>query len=163
MSTGRSLAICALAASTLPCWGCGLTPLSHRKLRTPPATVRARTISEGRDADDPRALTGLVVKLEDEDPVVRMAAHEELRERTGRDFGYVAWAGAEERAAAVVRWRSYIAAVPPAAIPIRTAGMRPSEAARRPARRRRARARDRTATTPPSSPSTTPTTEGAAS
>ena len=34
----------------------------------------------------------LVGRLADNDPVVRLTAHEELRRRTGLDFGYVPWA-----------------------------------------------------------------------
>ena len=54
----------------------------------------------------------LVARLEDADPVVRLAASEELRRRTGRDFGYVPWASAEERASAVGRWRTWLAGPP---------------------------------------------------
>ena len=44
----------------------------------------------------------------DNDPVVRLAAHEELRRRTGQDFGYVPWASAEERTRAIDRWRGWL-------------------------------------------------------
>jgi hypothetical protein len=50
----------------------------------------------------------LVDRLADTDPVVRLAAHEELRRRTGRDFGYVPWASPEERTAAIDRWRTWV-------------------------------------------------------
>jgi hypothetical protein len=49
----------------------------------------------------------LVDRLADSDPVVRLAAYEELRRRTGRDFGYVPWASPEERAVAIDRWRTW--------------------------------------------------------
>jgi len=41
------------------------------------------------------------------DEVVRLTAHDELRRRTGQDFGFVPWAGPAERAAAVARWRAW--------------------------------------------------------
>jgi hypothetical protein len=123
--TGRSLALSLLAALALPCWGCGLTPHSFRKLQPPPATVRARST--------PDVVPALVARLEDEDPVVRMAAHDELRRRTGQDLGFVAWASPEERAAAVGRWRSWLAAHPAAAEAARKTEVRPVS------RRRRAR------------------------
>ena len=50
----------------------------------------------------------LVDRLSDSDPVVRLAAHEELRKRTGRDFGYVPWASAEERAGPTESWRAFL-------------------------------------------------------
>ena len=43
-------------------------------------------------AGDLGDVPALIGRLEDADPVVRLAAHEELRRRTGRDFGFVPWA-----------------------------------------------------------------------
>jgi hypothetical protein len=77
-----------------------LTPHAFRKLQPTPATVRARST--------PGVVPALVARLEDEDPVVRMTAHDELRRRTGQDLGFVPWAGPQERAAAVARWRSWL-------------------------------------------------------
>jgi hypothetical protein len=53
-------------------------------------------------------MRALVARLADTDPVVRMAAHEELRKRTGYDFGYVPWASDEERAVPMERWRAWV-------------------------------------------------------
>ena len=53
-------------------------------------------------------MPALVGRSRDTDPVVRLAAHEELRKRTGRDFGYVPWASPEERAGAIERWRAFV-------------------------------------------------------
>ena len=50
----------------------------------------------------------LVGRLGDADPVVRLAAYEELRKRTGRDFGYLPWGTAEERSRAIERWRAWL-------------------------------------------------------
>jgi hypothetical protein len=54
----------------------------------------------------------LVNRLDDADPVVRLAAYEELRRRTGHDFGYVPWASPEDRAGAINRWRAEIGQAP---------------------------------------------------
>ncbi len=50
----------------------------------------------------------LVGRLEDSDPVVRLAAYEELRRRTGRDFGYLPWESPEKRSHAIDRWRTWL-------------------------------------------------------
>jgi hypothetical protein len=54
-------------------------------------------------------LPALLTRLGDSDPVVRLAAHEELRKRTGQDFGYLPWASSDERSSAIARWRAWLA------------------------------------------------------
>ncbi len=156
MRIGRSLAIALLATMLLPWCGCGFKPHAFRNIRHPEPLVRARAVVQGRREPDSQVVPALVARLADEDPVVRLAANEELRQRTGRDFGFVPWAGAEERAAAIARWRSWLAgpAMPAASIqspelppPVESA---PPPAARRAARRRRGRAR--AAPPPPTAP-----------
>jgi hypothetical protein len=49
----------------------------------------------------------LIDRLNDTDPVVRLSAFEELRRRTGQDFGYVPWGDLDERGRAVARWQSW--------------------------------------------------------
>jgi hypothetical protein len=49
----------------------------------------------------------LLERLNDADPVVRLAAHEELRKRTGQDFGYRPWDDRAERAPAIARWQAW--------------------------------------------------------
>lgn len=143
MSIGRPPFIALLALTLLPCGGCGLSPHAFRKLQPSPATVRARQVGAGSRSADPQVIPALVNRLEDEDPVVRMAANAELLRRTGRDYGFVPWGTPEERTAAIARWRSYLTAPPmPAeavnapALPTLAAASSP---ARRPARRRRTR------------------------
>jgi hypothetical protein len=70
--------------------------------------VRARAVGLARNQPDSRAVPALVGHLGDDDPVVRLAAHEELRRRTGRDFGYVPWSSPEERSSAIGRWRAWL-------------------------------------------------------
>ena len=153
MKLGRPLVMLLLMGTMLPCWGCGLAPHSFRKLQPTPATVRARSVGARPHDADPQVVPALVNRLDDEDPVVRLAAHEELRKRTGKDFGFVAWSSPEERAAAIGRWRSWLTAPPMPAHSIRSSGGPPSlaessEAARGPARRRRARTQAPRPTTP---------------
>ena len=153
MRIGRSSAIAALAATMLPCWGCGLAPHSFRKFQPSAGLTRARSVGADARTADAQVLPALVTRLEDEDPVVRLAANEELRKRTGKDFGFVAWASPEERSASIARWRAWLTAPPMPAEPIRTRNSAtppaaPTRVARGPARRRRVR--------PPFDPATTP-------
>jgi hypothetical protein len=88
--------------------GCGLAPRNFRKMQHPAPLVRARAVSLGRHQPDSAVLPALVKGLGDNDPVVRLAAHEELKSRTGRDFGYQPWGTSDERATALARWRAWI-------------------------------------------------------
>jgi hypothetical protein len=56
---------------------------------------------------DQQAIPALISKLDDPDAVVRLAAIEELRRRTGKDFGYAPWADDGERTPSVAAWRSW--------------------------------------------------------
>ena len=73
----------------------------------PAPIVRARAV--GLDDKQPEwvAIPAMIDRLNDPDRVVRMTANDGLKERTRRDFGFVAWAPAEERARAVDRWRAW--------------------------------------------------------
>ncbi len=105
---GRWIGSLALVAVVAPSWGCAHGPRSFRKVEDPAPMVRARAIGLGAHEQDSRVLPALVARLSDSDPVVRLVAHEELRKRTGCDFGYVPWSGPEERAVAVERWRDWV-------------------------------------------------------
>jgi hypothetical protein len=96
-----------LAVLTLP-MGCAHGPRNFNRVQDPAPVVRARAIGLARRQPDSYVLGQLVERLTDSDPVVRMAAHEELRKRTGRDFGYVPWASPEERAGAIRLWRDWV-------------------------------------------------------
>ena len=95
-------------AALAPVWGCASGPRNSPKVQNPAPLVRARAVGLGRRQPDSQVVPALVDRLADADPVVRLAAHEELRERTGRDFGYVPWASLEERASAIDRWRAWM-------------------------------------------------------
>ena len=91
-----------------PFWGCAHGPRNFRKVENPAPLVRARAVGLGRRQADSQLIPALVDRLSDSDPVVRLAAHEELRKRTGRDFGYVPWASPEERAGAIEQWKAFV-------------------------------------------------------
>jgi hypothetical protein len=87
--------------------GCSLAPKSFRDMIHPAPIVRARAV--GLDDKQPEwvAVPALIDRLNDPDRVVRMTANDGLKERTKRDFGFVAWAPADERAKAVARWKAW--------------------------------------------------------
>jgi hypothetical protein len=105
---GRLAACFLLIAALALLPGCGLAPRNFRKIKHPAPLVRARAMSLGRGQPDSAVLPALVKGLGDTDPVVRLAAHEELKSRTGRDFGYQPWGTADERTTAMGRWRAWI-------------------------------------------------------
>jgi hypothetical protein len=87
--------------------GCSLAPKSFRDMIHPAPIVRARAV--GLDDKQPEwiAVPALIERLNDPDRVVRMTANDGLKERTNRDFKFVPWAPAEERDAAVARWKAW--------------------------------------------------------
>lgn len=88
--------------------GCSLAPKTFRSIQHPAPLVRARSVGLSERLPDGQAVPSLVARLDDTDPVVRLAAHEELKRRTGQDFGYVPWDDPEPRAGAVSRWRGWL-------------------------------------------------------
>jgi hypothetical protein len=115
---GRWFADALLVVTVASCWGCGLLSRHFPEMKNPAPVVRAGAI--GRDGRRPnvQVVPALVGRLDDPDPVVRLAAHEELRRRTRLDFGFIPWASPEDRAAAVKRWRDWLAAPPVPADPV---------------------------------------------
>jgi hypothetical protein len=107
----KGVLVIALAQS----WGCGTGPRNFRRIQNPAPLVRARSVGLGEQRPDTQVIPALIKRLEDPDPVVRLAAHEELRKRTGRDFGFVPWASPEERSAAIGRWWGWFQASAPGA------------------------------------------------
>ena len=85
----------------------GMPPRSAcvRKVQMRCPSGARRSVGLGGRRPDSQVLPTLIERLGDTDPVVRLAANEALRKRTGLDFGYVAWANPEERAVAIGRWR----------------------------------------------------------
>ena len=88
--------------------GCGsLTPRNFRSMVHPAPVVRAGAVGLGDDRPDAVAIPAWIARLEDKDPVVRMAANESLKARTKQDFGFVAWAEPEQRGPAVAKWKAW--------------------------------------------------------
>ncbi len=114
---GRLVAAFAVPVILASCAGCRLGPRNFRKITHPAPLVRARAMSLGYGQPDSVVLPALISRLDDSDVVVRMAAHEELKRRTGRDFGYVPWASPEERASAGNAWHAWLTGRPVATGP----------------------------------------------
>jgi hypothetical protein len=104
-----ALAVSAILTSIS---GCGLGPRNFRKITHPAPLVRARAMSQSYGQPDAVVLPALIGRLNDADVVVRLAAHEELKLRTGRDFGYLPWGSTTERSEAISRWQAWLAGKP---------------------------------------------------
>ncbi|WZO96172.1 hypothetical protein EP7_003156 [Isosphaeraceae bacterium EP7] len=87
--------------------GCSLAPKSFAQMIHPSGIVRARAAGLSDRQPDQVAVPALIERLGDADPVVRLTAHETLRERTGQNFGYLPWGDNAERAAAQARWKTW--------------------------------------------------------
>ena len=87
--------------------GCSIAPRTFRGLAHPAPIVRARSVALGENLPERLVVPPLIEHLNDPDAVVRLSAFQELRQRTGQDFGYIPWADAAERAPAVARWRAW--------------------------------------------------------
>ncbi|HEX3450797.1 MAG TPA: hypothetical protein VHS97_21265 [Isosphaeraceae bacterium] len=108
MRIGRWIGKVAFIAATAYVCGCAHGTRDVRKVRTATPLARARAVGRPNGRSDSGVMRTLVTRLGDVDPVVRLAAHEELRKRTGVDFGYVPWASEEERALPMERWRAWV-------------------------------------------------------
>ena len=111
---GRSIGTVVLAAALAPSWGCAHGPRQFENIEATAPLVRARAVGLSAKRPDSEVLPALLTRLGDSDPVVRLAAHEELRKRTGQDFGYLPWASPEERSPAIERWRAWMSQAAPA-------------------------------------------------
>jgi HEAT repeat protein len=97
----------AAACSLIPLAGCSLAPKNFQAINHPAPIVRARAVSLSNRARAEVAIPALIQKLDDPDPVVRMAAYNELKQKTGQDFGFVAWADAAERRPAIDQYKAW--------------------------------------------------------
>ncbi len=109
MRIGSRIAILVGTVALVADGGCAHGPRRFQKIDSETPIVRARAVGLAGRSPDTRALPALVSRLNDPDPVVRLAAHEELRKRTGRDFGYRPWGTPEERSGAIDRWKAWVA------------------------------------------------------
>jgi hypothetical protein len=102
---GKWIALASVAGLTAA--GCTIAPRDFFASGDPAPVVRARALGMGRALPEPSVVPTLIARLDDPDAVVRMTAHEELKRRTGQDFGYVPWAEPTERGPAVAAWRAW--------------------------------------------------------
>ena len=103
--TGLATLLCGVWVSAGA--GCGAGPRHFRAIENPSAVFRARAATLGEKLPDRKVIPKLIEHLEDEDPMVRLTANQELLRRTGRDFRFVPWGDAEERARSVAQWKAW--------------------------------------------------------
>ncbi len=108
MAFWKSLANGWVLLLIAPVTGCAGGPRDFRKIDSKAPLVRARAVSLGTDKPNEKVIPKLVKHLDDSDPVVRLAAYQELHRRTGNDFGFVPWDEPQNRQSAVERWRAWI-------------------------------------------------------
>jgi hypothetical protein len=120
----KAMVMAALAS----CGGCGLGARNFRKMQPPAPLVRAQAVGQSDPRPDSQVVPALIGRLEDSDPVVRLAAHEELRRRTRHDFGFVPWGSSDERRGAISRWRSWLLGRSPGAGSVQPASQPPPPA-----------------------------------
>ena len=106
MTHGR-WAIFVVAPLAVLASGCSLAPKNFLKVNDPAPIVRARSVGLGGRLPQGKVVPALIDRLEDHDPVVRLAAYEELKKGTGKDFGFVPWGSDTDRSSAVARWRAW--------------------------------------------------------
>ena len=99
-----------LAGALVVLEGCSLAPKNFKGITKDEPLVRARAIPMGRKLSDDKVVPHLINSLDDHDQVVRLAASEELKKRSGQDFGFVPYAESKERQPAVSQWRAWWAA-----------------------------------------------------
>jgi hypothetical protein len=69
-------------------------------------------IKIGVRTKDPHIIPYLVKDLDSDDPAIRMYSIDGLQRLTGQDFGYVYFACADQRRAAVARWQEWLSLQP---------------------------------------------------
>lgn len=104
--TGRPAVGIAIVSALLGV-GCSIAPKSFVQVNDPAPLVRARALGLGQGMADSEVVPTLIAQLNDPDAVVRMTAFEQLKQRTGQDFGYKPWGDPHERAPSVAAWRSW--------------------------------------------------------
>ncbi len=87
--------------------GCTIAPKRFHDVSNPAPLVRARASTMGDGLPTGVVVPALLDRMNDADPVVRLTAHEELKQRTGRDFGFKPWDEPQPRAEAMSQWRAW--------------------------------------------------------
>lgn len=81
--------------------------------RDPVFVIPAIADVAGKARPDMEKVAQLVARLDDDDPAVRWAAHEALKQLSGRDFGYRYWASPGDRLEATEQWQRWAASGAP--------------------------------------------------
>jgi HEAT repeat protein len=102
-----SVSAATVAVVLLGVVGCTIAPKTFFDLKNPAPLVRARASQMGGPLEDEVVVPSLIERLDDPDSVVRLTSFDELKRRTGQDFGYKPWHDAQERAAAIGQWRAW--------------------------------------------------------
>lgn len=87
--------------------GCRTGPKSFTSVDDPSPVMRARAVGLGDNQPDRVAVPSLIAHLSDPDPVVRLAAGEALKRRSGQDFGYQPYIDPAEQAEVIGRWQEW--------------------------------------------------------
>jgi hypothetical protein len=103
LQCGMVVACLSLAGS----WGCQ-EPTGPRTVANADPAVKIPAIKQAVADKDQREVAAMVKSLESDDPAVRLYAIEGLQRLTGQDFGYLFYAGEEERAPAVEKWKQWL-------------------------------------------------------
>jgi HEAT repeat protein len=103
----RRARMLALIATVALAAGCSIAPKTFRKMSETAPIVRARAVGSTDGLPATQAIPTLIEHLSDPDPVVRLAASEELRRKTGQTLGFLPWGSEAERGEAVNRWRAW--------------------------------------------------------
>ncbi|MGE3818145.1 MAG: HEAT repeat domain-containing protein [Isosphaeraceae bacterium] len=107
MTFPRRARTLAILLTTTGCAGCSIAPKSFRQMNHPASIMRARAVGLADGLPTEQSIPTLIEHLRDPDPVVRMAASEELKRQTGQSLGFIPWGTEPEREEAVNRWRSW--------------------------------------------------------
>ncbi len=105
----RTTVLYAAACLLIDAYGCArVDRSSHSAMQSPIMGDRVSAVRAAAERGDRASVPHLVDRLDDEDAVVRFAAVVALERITGTRLGYRYGAPADERAAAVERWRRYL-------------------------------------------------------
>jgi len=89
--------------------GCGGIPRAQRVVTNPDPTAKIPAIKASVQTNDTAVVRQLIKDLESDDPAVRFYAIGGLQRLTGQTFGYQYYADEQNRAAAVQRWKAWLA------------------------------------------------------
>lgn len=78
-----------------------------QKMESSAGVERAQAVMDVAEQNEWSDIPRVIERLEDDDETVRLMAVGTLREMTGREFGYKAYAPEHERRKSAERWRNW--------------------------------------------------------